>query len=128
MTSPQLVEYIERELEEKGVRPKVIPPEDELSKLADEMCRRKLANWAEEALLELVSFDEIAKGLSDEFVGEFELGQAKRYIEDGFEEDRTHSWRDALANKLSAIQEGHTDTLKDALRLRIAEKVKGGGG
>src|SRR5215217_8992532 len=71
--------------------------------------------WYNAETGELVEDDEITKELTEEFVGEFELGEAKRYIEEGFEKDRTLSWQDALANKLSAIQEGHVDTLREVL-------------
>lgn len=47
MTSPQLVEYVERKLGEAGARGKVIPPDDELARL-DALSRQKEA--AEEGL------------------------------------------------------------------------------
>ena len=51
-------------------------------------------------LHDLVSLDELKKELADEFMEEFELGNARRFIEEGFEQDRTLSWRGAFKKKL----------------------------
>jgi hypothetical protein len=118
------IEYIERKLEENGVRGKVIPPEEKLGELADEMYCEKHAAWVEETLRDLVSFDDIKKALADEFAGKFKLEEAKRYIEEGFENDKTLSWRDALSNKLGTIQEEQGYALKEAVQKRIVEALK----
>src|SRR5215217_2131629 len=111
MSAPQEVEYIERKLREAGVRGKVIPPNGELPKLAEEMYRREHGLWVEDALHGLVSLDEVKKDLADEFMEEFELENTRRFIEEGFEEDRTQSWRSTFKKKLGVTQEKHTDTL-----------------
>ena len=118
------IEYIEEKLEENGVRGKLIPPEDKLSELAEEIYRHEHGRWVEEALRDLVSLEEVRKELADEFIEEFELKNARRFIEEGFEEDRTLSWRSALKKKLGVIQEKHTDTLKEALRKRAVEALE----
>jgi hypothetical protein len=89
--------------EENGVRSKVLPPEDRLSELAEEILRYEHERSVEEALHDLVSLDEVKKELADEFMDEFELKNARRFIEEGFEEDGTLSWRSAF-KKLGVTQ------------------------
>jgi hypothetical protein len=119
------IEYIERKLEENGVRGKVIPPDDKLSKLTDKTYREHHAAWVEEVLHDLVSLDDMKKALADEFVERFELEHARRYIEEEFEKDKTLSWREALKNKLAATQKEHFEhALKAAVRERVVETLK----
>src|SRR5829696_6758621 len=114
MSAPQEVEYIERKLAEAGVRGKVI----------EEMYRHEHGRWVEEALHDLVSLEEVKKELAEEFMWEFELENARRFIEDGFEEDRTLPWRSAFEKKLETIQEKHTDALKEAVRRQAIEALE----
>ena len=124
LPSSRRIEYVEEKLKENGVRGKVIPPEDKLSELAEEMYRREDERWVEEALHDLVSLEEVKKGVADEFMGEFELGNARRFIEEGLEQDRTLSWRGAFKKKLGVTQEKHTDTLEEAVRRRTFEALE----
>src|SRR5215207_1119496 len=118
------IEYIEEKLEENGVRGKLIPPEEKLSELAEEIYRHEHGRSVEEALHNLVSLDEVKEELADEFMEEFELENARRFIEEGFEEDRTLSWRSALKKKLGVTQEKHTAALKEAVRKRAVEALE----
>ena len=124
MTAPEAVELIESGLSEAGVFGKVVPPAEELPKLAEEMYRHEHGRWVEAALHDLVSVDKVKKELADKFKGEFELGKARRSIEEGFEEDRTLSWRSALEKKLAITQEKHTASLKEAVRRRAIEALE----
>jgi hypothetical protein len=121
------IEYIERKLEERGVRNKLIPPDEALKDLALGICRDKHAAWVDEALREVLGLDAIKEALTDAFIRKIRLEDARSYIEKAFEEDRALSWRDALKDKLDTIHEDHAEDLKDALQQRITEKVKGGG-
>ena len=117
------IEYIEEQLKKNGVRGKVVPPEEELPKLAEEMYRHEHARWVEEALHDLVSLEEVKNDLADEFMEEFELENARRLIEEGFEEDRTLSWRSAFEKKLRVAQKKYTEALKEAMRKRAIEAL-----
>ena len=55
---------------------------------------------------------------------EFELEKARRFIEDGFEEDGTLSWRSAFEKKLETIQKKRTDALKQAVHKRVTEALE----
>ena len=76
-------------------------------------------------LHDLVSLDELKKELADKFMEQFELvGNARRFIEEGFEQDRTLSWRGAFKKKLGVTQEKHTAALKEAVRKRAIEALE----
>ena len=103
----------------------MIPPDEKLSELADEMYRDKLAVWVREAIEQLLSVNAIKRALADEFRERFELADARRYIEEGFGDDLSLSWRAALANKLQILlSEEHNDALNKSLRRMVVEAVK----
>lgn len=119
------MEYIEEKLAENGVRPKVIPPEDELQKRASEMYRERHEEWVDDMLAALLS-DEVKKALADELAGRLELEKARSYIEEGFAADDTTSWRKALEDKLEAFGAEHADHMKEAVRGRVRDALNGG--
>src|SRR5215213_383076 len=117
------IEYIEEQLKKNGVRGKVVPPEEELPKLAEEMYRHEQGQWVEEALHDLISLEKVKMELADESMEEFELGNARRFIEEGFDEDSTLSWRSAFEKKLGVTQKKYTEALKEAVRKRAVEAL-----
>ena len=117
------IEYIEEQLKKNGVRGKVVPPEEELPKLAEEMYRHEHGRWVVEALHDLVSLEEVKNDLADEFMEEFELENARHLIEEGFEEDRTLSWLSAFEKKLGVAQKKYTEALKETVRKRAIEAL-----
>jgi GNAT superfamily N-acetyltransferase len=117
------VEYIERKLEENGVRGKVIPPEEKLGDLTDEKYRDLITEWVDEAIGELISSEELNEKIADQFIDEFELGESRSHIEARFEKDRSVSWRDALTARLEEVHEEHTDAIKDAVREAIEDAL-----
>lgn len=121
------IAHIERKLEENGVRPKLIPPDEDLDRLVGGIYRDKHAAWVDEVLKGLLGLPALKAALADEFAEKFALPDARRHIEEGFEKDKTLSWREALENKLAAVQEEHAAALKNAVRERIVEAVRGGG-
>jgi hypothetical protein len=120
------IEYIERKLEENGVRGKVIPPDEKLTELADEKYRTLSAGWVTEAIEELISSEEFKKEISDEFADEFGLDQARHHIEERFDKDRSLSWRKALEDELEEVQEKHADAFKSAVEKKLHENLGNG--
>ncbi len=118
--------YIERKLQENGVRGKVIPPEDKLKELAEEMYRDKHAEWVDEAITEIVDADKIKEEVADSFIESFELEHARRYIEEAFQADVALPWRKALEDKLQALGDGRADDLREAVHGHVREALKGG--
>jgi hypothetical protein len=117
------IEYIERKLEENGVRGKVIPPDDKLGEMADEKYRALSAGWVADAIDDLISSEEFKEEIADEFAERFGLDEARRYIEEHFETDRAASWRDALEKKLEDIRGEHADAFKAAVEKKLRERL-----
>jgi hypothetical protein len=123
------IEYIERKLEENGVRGKVIPPDEKLAELADEKYRTLSAGWVIKTIEDLISSEEFKKEIADDFLDEFGLDEARRHIEERFDKDRSLSWREALEESLEEAKEKHADAFKDAveekLRARLGQQAGG---
>jgi hypothetical protein len=117
------IEYIERKLKEKGVRGKVIPPEEKLKAMADEKYRDRISTWVAEAIGDLVSEEELSKKIADQFIDEFELDKSRSHIEERFEKDRSVSWRGALNARLEEVRKKHKEALKDAVREGIEDAL-----
>ena len=126
MTSVQAIEYIEKQLEEAGVRPKVVPPADELPGLAEEIYRSEADEWANDALEELLGWKAIKEENATEMMEAFKLGNADRYIGSRFKKDDALSWRNALKNVLTNIHNAkHTDALKEVVTEKVRENLGG---
>jgi DNA topoisomerase VI subunit A len=122
------VEYIECKLEEKGVRGKVIPPDEALAERREAMYREKVEGWVDEVIAEMLDADELKNKKVEEFQERFGLDAAREWIEKGFEDDRTQSWRDALKTKLEKLyKDEHSGDLRDSVREYVQESVKGDG-
>src|SRR5215218_1302358 len=96
------VEHIERKLEENGVRPKVVPPEEKLLELSKKMFAKKVDTWTAELISELLEVTGLKKKLAEGFEESFKLQGAKAWIDRGFELDDSKSWRgvvDSTFNK-----------------------------
>jgi hypothetical protein len=117
------VEYIERKLEENGVRDKVIPPEEKLGELAEAKYRDLSAEWVAKTIDELISSEELGKEIADQFLDEFKLENARRHIEARFDKDRSLSWRAALEKSLQEVQEKHADAFKGAVEQKLRERL-----
>jgi hypothetical protein len=119
------IAYIERKLEENGIRGKVIPPEEKLAEMADEKYRALSAGWVTETIEDLISSEEFKKEIADEFVGKFGLDEARRHIEERFDKNRALSWRRALEEKLKEVRHEHADTFKSAVESKLRERLAG---
>jgi hypothetical protein len=120
------IEYIERKLEGNGVRGKVIPTDDALKKRREAMYRKKVGGWVDKAIAELLQGDELKENIAKEHQERFDLEGARGWIEEGFERDRSKSWRGALDEKLEELYKAeHEDDLRDAVRRQVQERIAG---
>lgn len=122
LPSARRMEYIERKLQESGVRGKVIPPDDELAGLAGERYRSMMAARVTEAIDDLISAEELKKEIADRFAESFSLDQARRYIEEHFDNDSAASWREALDAELEAIYEEHSGAFRAAVEETLQKR------
>jgi len=124
MTAPQAIEHLESALARGGIRPKLIPPDDVLPELADDIYREEHTLWVVKALHELVSLPNIQQTLADKYKDKFELENSNQRIKEEFEEDDSLSWRAALRLSLEASQEQHAQDLKALVREKVIEVLK----
>jgi hypothetical protein len=118
------IEYIERKLEENGVRGKVIPPEEALAERREKIYREKVEGWVDEAIAEMLDLGELKNKMVEEFQERFGLDAAREWIEKGFEDDRAQSWRGVLKAKLEKLYEDeHKGDLRDSVREYVQESV-----
>lgn len=117
------VEYIERKLEEHGVRGKVIPPAEKLAELAEERYRVLVAGWVAEAVEDLLSVDEIKAAVADRFLDTFQLECTREHIEAHLEKDPTSSWHGALEANLKRLREEHTEGFVEAVKGNLEGRV-----
>src|SRR5215211_6494591 len=118
------VEYIERKLEENGVRGKVIPPDEALAERREAMYREKVEGWVDSAIAEILATDDLKDKIVDEFQERFKLQGAERWIKTAFKRDDEQSWREALNATLDAIYAGkHGVALGDSVREYVRETV-----
>jgi hypothetical protein len=125
LSSPQLVEYVERKLKENGARGKVIPREEEMVGLVEGLYREKFGTWVENEISELLGIADLKAELAEEFQERYKLQGAPAWIETEFEHgDDSKSWRDAVRGTLQAAHTTkHRDALRGALRERISKTV-----
>ncbi|MDP9457706.1 MAG: hypothetical protein M3Q60_18495 [Actinomycetota bacterium] len=121
------IQYIERKLEENGVRGKVIPPDDALGGLADEMYREE-HDARIDAMVKEMFLEELKEELAEEFKEHFELDAStvREGIEKKFEGDRALSWRDALKARFAELQKEHDVALRDAVREKVRKHLEDG--
>ncbi len=119
------IEYIERKLEENGVRGKVIPPDDALGGLAEGMYREEHDAMID-AMVKEMFLEELKGELAEEFKEHFELDAStvRESIEKKFEGDRALSWRDALKSRFAELQEEHDGALRDAVREKMRKRLE----
>src|SRR5215203_2364522 len=70
--------------------------------------------------------EELKNKMVEEFQERFGLDEAREWIEKGFEDDRTQSWRGVLKAKLEKLYEDeHSGDLRDSVREYVQESVRG---
>jgi hypothetical protein len=118
------IEYIERKLQENGVRPKLVPPDDALKDLREDIYRAKVEAWTEEIIAQMLKIDELKQKVGNAFMERFGLDGAREWIEKGFEEDRFVSWRGVVDATLERLyEENHAHAVSDAVREHVRKSV-----
>jgi hypothetical protein len=124
LTAPEMIEHIERRLEELGAEPKVIPPEDFLESEGKKLFRGQVGGWVDATIDEVLGTAELKKEMAKEFEERFKLQGAEAWIETGFKREDSQSWRDAFKATLQAAYDAkHKDALEKAVRESIRNTV-----
>lgn len=116
------IEYIERKLEENGVRGKVMPPEEYLRKDTTDKYETTIDGEVERVLDELLSTERIKRIVRRAFKERHNLPDAHQWIEDAFKEDDSLSWRRAVDKKLTQRSGELRDDVREAVE-KAARKM-----
>jgi hypothetical protein len=126
LTAPETIQHIETRLEELGVEPKVIPPEDVLADEGPKMFRDRVDGWVDGIIAEMLGTAELKNKMGEEFQERFKLQGAGAWIKTGFKADDTQGWRDALKDTLRrAYHAKHKEALEKAVREYARETLDG---
>ncbi len=101
LSAPQVIAYLERALEENGVRGKVIPPDDYLHGDVHEKYASEVRSEVRRIVDDIASTERIQKIVTRLFRERYELGNARQWIEKGFEEDDKLNWEAPVRRRLS---------------------------
>jgi DNA topoisomerase VI subunit B len=121
LSSPQLVEYVEKKLAEHGATEKVIPTEEDMPERAKRIYDSKVDTWVDEIITELIGTDELKRTLREEFEGNFKLQGARTWAATEFaRRDIKKSWRQAVRATLEAAYSGKH---QEAMQERVVEHL-----
>jgi hypothetical protein len=122
-TAPELVKYIVWGLENCGATGKVIPPKSKLPKLAKGIFNDEAESEIREELEQLLSVEEIWKAVAQELYEEMPLGEAARWIKEGFAEEETLSWDAALKQSMRQQIKDKKERLRELLLAKLREAI-----
>lgn len=121
MTAPQTIEYIERKMRASGARGKVIPPDDYLLSAAEDAYKTQIDARVDREIHRLINVPEIRKLVADNLRDSMELPEARKWIEEGFEDDVSQQWQKPVQNELSDRLAERSDRITGLVRERINE-------
>jgi hypothetical protein len=122
LSAPQVIGYLERALEENGVRGKVIPPDDYLNDDVRSKYEAEVRSQVRRIVDDIASTERIQKIVTRLFRERYELESAVQWIEEGFEEDARLSWEAPLKRRLSR-KSGELEAELEQTVGRVFEKV-----
>jgi hypothetical protein len=123
LSAPQLVEYQETQLRRAGALGKVIPSDDQLPGLAEERYRAAVSRWVDERVAQLLSLDLIKGRVAARLSGDVEMDRARRWIEEGFEQDDTLSWGAAVDQGLEGVLRSRAGDIETMVLELLREQI-----
>ena len=77
-TAPELIAYVERQLEAAGVRGKVIPPTDVVTQHARLVYEQEMGTLVDRVVQELIPIDRIKRAMAEQFRERISLARDAR--------------------------------------------------
>ena len=118
-TAPALIDYVTRQLADKGVRGKVIPPADVIAREARDVYEEALDALVDQVVSELIPIDRIKRALAMQFRERLPWPKTRDWVETSLEENPTHSWHRALKRKVRKAVERFADEATTAIQARV---------
>jgi hypothetical protein len=126
LSAPQLVAYIERRLQETGVRGKVIPPDVHLTSTARERYRARVATMVQRTIETLLPIDALTARLQDRFSADAPLHDMRERIERAFATNAAQAWHDVVDSEIRELLHDQWDTIENAVGLGLVEAIEQG--
>jgi hypothetical protein len=121
----QRMAYVEERLREAGIRPKYVPPADELEVLAEENFDENVNYYVRAAIARLVDTDAIVTRVTRQLRERLQLTDAGPFIREQFEYEPTASWSDVVEaehdERVRAAREEIAQTVADEVVSRETE-------
>lgn len=121
---PDRAAYIERKLKELDAPSKVIPPDDKLPDLTEELYESKVGSKVDDFIESILSIDDLKEMISQEFKDKVSFEEARQWIEDGFKEDDSQWWRTVVRNKLEILLSDSHDDMNSRVKEEILKNAK----
>jgi hypothetical protein len=125
-TAPQLVAYIERRLQETGVRGKVVPPDPVLAREAHDLYHGTVVQRAQGVIERLLPLTAITARLAQQMTPTIPASDARQWIDEAFATDTAPPWQTPLRHKIASLVGDQIDTIEAAVRDALREAIQGG--
>jgi hypothetical protein len=126
LSAPQLVAYIERRLQETGVRGRLIPPDTYLTSTAREHYRGQVATMVQCTIETLLPIDALTARIQESFSAEAPLHDMRERIERAFAKNDAQAWHAVLDSEIRDLLHDQWDTIENAVRLGLVEAIEEG--
>jgi hypothetical protein len=118
-TAPELIAYVERQLEAAGVRGKVIPPADVVTQHARLVYEQEVGTLVDRVVQDLIPIDRIKRATEAQFRERLPWHETRGWVETSLEETPTDSWRHALERKVQDAVGHLADEASASIQARI---------
>jgi len=120
------VQYVEQKLRENGIRPKVIPPDDELDWHVRQRYQFEVGYVVERIIDEVLASEHLKEQIASNIEASYGLEDARDWIEDGFDEDETLSWRRVVDSRLEQLSHAHAPAIRERVLWEMAARIDQG--
>jgi hypothetical protein len=123
-TAPDLIGYAGRGLQRNGVSGKVIPDEQSLPELTEELYSQVVSGVTDEGLARLLDVDAIKDTLEGELRRLVPLEESRRWATEAFAADVAVSWEKAILAKIRAYLERRGEQVDGILRSLVVRAME----
>jgi hypothetical protein len=118
-TAPELIAYVERQLQQAEVRGKVIPIDEVITNQARLVYEQEVDSLVNQVVQEIIPIDQIKRAIAAQFRERIPWQDTREWVVTSLDETPTHAWRHALELKVRDAVEHLTDEAEASIRARL---------